>query len=407
MIELQTALLLAGVVVFVVVLVISYDKYRLFKRRERDALIDEGEAAAWRDEPSLVPHSELRVEYDDSPADTEASRESDYRDEPLVPAEPVTAPERTWQADGESGTELAEEFDTEDQWEHAAPGEPEAVTAPESQSGGLQFEFVARVPGKNVIKRDTALGLYRQYDFDLNKPHRIFGLRHPDKKWCDLENEPDSASFTDFGMTLQLSDRDGPVTESDLNQFSQLVLRFAEIFGRRFKFSSTFEEALEQGKALDAFCKKYDSLAILNVVARDVGFRGRDIEQHALDLGMSLNRRRYYDKLDPAKPHNGVLYSLANLSGNGQFDDTDRLLTNGLTLFMSIPRTRNPAHVFAEMVDDAKALCERLGGKLVDQNQRGMTQKGLKHISQQIREISAEMERQGMVPGSELSKRLF
>ena len=74
---------------------------------------------------------------------------------------------------------------------------------------------------------------------------------------------------------------------------------------------------------------------------------------------------------------------------------------------MNIPCTRDPAQVFNEMVGDAKELCKRLDGKLVDQNKRGMTQKALKRIAQQIRQIAADMESDGIIPGGDLALRLF
>jgi len=59
------------------------------------------------------------------------------------------------------------------------------------------------------------------------------------------------------------------------------------------------------------------------------------------------------------------------------------------------------------MVADAKLLCKQLNGTLVDHNLRGMTQKGLKKISQQIRQIVHEMEQEGVTPGSDKTLQLF
>ncbi|HSH43288.1 MAG TPA: cell division protein ZipA C-terminal FtsZ-binding domain-containing protein, partial [Arenicellales bacterium] len=79
----------------------------------------------------------------------------------------------------------------------------------------------------------------------------------------------------------------------------------------------------------------------------------------------------------------------------------------GITLFMDIPRTRDPARIFNDMVADAKVLCKRLDGKLVDDNHRGMTQKGLKRIGQEIRSMAAEMEKDGIPPGRDYAMKLF
>ena len=448
MIGLQTALLLAGLVAFIVVLIVSYDKYRLFKIQGRESQLRGDD----QQEPALVPRSEFRVEPD-PPQTTDQivispPPEPELKPEFLPPgAGPQEQPSNQVvagfpavnvppaQTPESQPTEASAEAESEPTMEQEAPEPapgPDARLSAElreveqmantpingvSKTGardasppdGLQIEFVARLPGKNVIKRDTALGLYRQYEFDLKKSHRILGLSHPARVWCDLERQPEAARFTDFGMTLQLADSRGPATESELNQFSQMVLRFAEVFGRRFKFSSTFEEAIEQAKTLDGLCKKYDALAILNIVTRDAMFRGTAIDRHARELGMQLNQRHFFQKSRAINGKGQHLYSLANLHGNGEFnnDALERFATSGITLFMNIPCTRDPAQVFNEMVVDAKELCKRLDGKLVDQNQRGMTQKGLKRISQEIRQLAQDMEQEGIVPGGELALRLF
>jgi len=408
MISLQIAFLIAGIVVFFVVLIISYDKIRHTRlHRRTDADIDPRIADA-EPEPLLTPRAA---------ATGEAARPMPrYRETPQAPGSDM------------AGTRLKPEFlDTEAGVAAPAPGEADAGTweselrdvedlattpidgVPEMQEHpgeeGIQIEYVARIPGKNVIKRDSALGIYRQHEFDMSKPHRIFGLSHPTRMWCDLEKQPESARFTDFGLTLQLADRQGAIDEGELNQFSQVVLKLAEVFGRRFQFSCGMDEALNQAEFLDKLIKKYDALAILNIVARNESFRLEDLDEAARALGMVPNARKVYVKYQNDRP----IYRMADkekTSGDSRESGAAEL-TRGITLFMDIPRTLDPARVFNDMVDDAKELCKRLDGKLVDDNHRGMTQKGLKRIAQEIRTMAAEMERDGIAPGRECALKLF
>ena len=279
----------------------------------------------------------------------------------------------------------------------------------EPEEDRLPLELVARIPGSNVINRDTALGIYRQFEFDIKKRCRIFGLSHPDGHWRNLEKQPESAKFTDFGISVQLADRSGPITESELNHFSQMILRFAEVFGRRFRFSISLNDALTHARKLDEFCKNYDSVAILNVVARNHDFRGSDVHKCARELGMQLNRQSVYEKRYPNVQAGKLHYSMASLTQDGKLPPPGEgdFLTRGLTLFMNIPRSENPPQVFNDMVADAKHLCQELNGTLVDHNLRGMTQKALKRISQQIRQMVYEMEQEGVTPGGDKSLRLF
>ncbi len=396
MIELRTALIIAGLVLFVVIAMISYDRYRLARIREQESRLRETDPD-WQ-EPTLVRREEIDINTA-LPAEsghTILSPEEDL-DEPSLPLD-------------------VDEFDNELRDAQEVAHTPihginiRAIQESSLPNGDIEIDFVARIPGKNVIKRDTALGLYRQYEYKLQKRHRVFGCSYPSKVWGDLENESKSARFTHFGMTLQLADRDGAVTESELNQFSQMVLRFAEVFGRRFSFSMSFEAALEHGKTIDELYKKYDALAILNILARQGrGFCGVDIDRHAKELGMDLNQRNFYQKRRASGVGSPMLYGLANLFGNGEFepDNMDEFRTDGLTLFMNIPATSKPADAFREMVVGATTLCERLEGKLVDQNRKAMTDQGLEKISQQIHKLELEMESEHIPPGGELAIRLF
>ncbi len=396
MIELRTALIIAGLVLFVVIVMISYDRYRLARIRERESKMRDLDPD-WQ-EPTLGRREDIEV-------DTALPAES---------GRTILSP--TEDADESSVPLDVDEFDDELRDAQEVAHTPihginiRAIQESSPNDEGIEIDFVARVPGKNVIKRDTALGLYRQYEYKLQKRHRLFGCSYPSKVWADLENESTTARFTHFGMTLQLADRNGAVTESELNQFSQMVLRFAEVFGRRFSFSSSFEDALAQGRSVDELCKRYDALATVNILARHGrGFCGVDIDRYARELGLDVNQRHYYQKRRVSGVGSPILYGMANLFDNGEFDheNMDDFRTDGLTVFMNIPATSKPADAFREMVVGAKTLCERLDGKLVDQNRKAMTDQGLEKIGQQIHKLELEMENDHIPPGGELATRLF
>ena len=410
MIDLQTTLLITGIVVFIVIAIVSYDRYKSSRKKEEasETEIEEGN--------SIVRPRRLRPSFFDrqpfwtSPTAGRMEPQIESLPEDQEPPESEVLVEDEQIGDSET---IRERMDTAaEQPAQEVPQAPEVDRGDLSQEeynleDELPIELVARIPGDNTINRDTVLGIYRQFEFDIKKQHKIFGLLHPDKKWCNLERQPESAQFTDVGIAVQLADRAGAITESELNHFSQMVLRFAEVFGRRFKFSISLNHALEYARKLDEFCKNYDAVAILNVVARNGEFKGSDIHRCARDMGLLFTQRSIYEKRHPNVQGGELYYSLASLQRNGELPSNSGYTTNGITLFMNIPRSENPPQVFNDMVADAKELCKRLDGKLVDQNLRGMTQKGLKRIGQQIRQIAQEMESKGVLPGSDKTMRLF
>lgn len=398
MIELQTAILIAGIIVFVVVLVVSYDRYRSGQKDELESQ-DGVEAGDSLLHPRKSPRSKV---FDRQPV---LSPDSKLRHEPKFETETSTGAETEPMV--EEGLNIGAH--PTGQQEDLFTGDSGHQEREQEDEDKLPLELVARIPGSNVINRDTALGIYRQFEFEIKKKSRIFGLSHPDRNWRDLEKQPESAQFSDFGVSVQLADRSGPITESELNHFSQMILRFAEVLGRRFKFSISLNDALGYARQLDEFCKNYDAVAILNVVARNQGFRGSDIHKCTRELGLQLNKRSIYEKRHPSVQAGRLCYSMASLTRDGKLPapGSEDYVTGGLTLFMNIPRTENPTQIFADMVADAKVLCKQLNGTLVDHNLRGMTQKGLKKISQQIRRIVHEMEQTGVTPGSGKTLRLF
>lgn len=402
MISLQIAFLLAGLVIFIVVAIISYDKLRYSRLHKRagsriDVELEEDQdpdailmSATDTDEETVRPAPQFR---DDQPPPPPVEQERRLKPEFLEQDAPAGT--------GDLGSQLK---DAEELANTPIDGVPE-ISPGDGGDEGIQIEYVARIPGKNVIKRDSALGIYRQREFELSKPHRIFGLSHPTRMWCDLEKQPDSARFTDFGLTLQLADRQGPADESELNRFSQVVLKLSEVFGRKFQFSCGLDEALKQAQFLDKTIKKYDVLAILNIVARNDSFKMSDIDEAARALGMVPNQKSVYVKYEGRR----AVFRMADKErthGDASASTADRT-TRGITLFMDIPRTPDPARIFNDMVNDAKEICKRLDGKLVDENHRGMTQKGLKRIGQEIRSMATEMERDGIPPGHECALKLF
>ena len=410
MIELQTALIIAGVVVFIVVALVSYDKYKSSQKTGGGTQtdIDEGNSI-------IHPRRQRPSFFDRQPFWSTAST---GRVEPQIESlsEDEEQPQSEEKADDAQSSEtIRERMDTaarQPSHDTSAPMEVDSTDSTQEEvnlEDELPIELVARIPGDNAINRDTVLGIYRQFEFDIKKQHKIFGLLHPDKKWCNLERQPESAQFTDIGIAVQLADRSGAISETELNHFSQMVLRFAEVFGRRFKFSISLNDALEYARKLDEFCKNYDAVAILNVIGRNGDFKVSDIHRCARDMGLLLNQRSIYEKRRPNVQGGELYYSLASLQQNGELpvSGSSGFTTQGITLFMNIPRAENPSQVFSVMVNDAKEICQRLDGKLVDHNLRGMTQKGLKRIGQQIRQIAQEMGRKGVQPGSEKTLRLF
>lgn len=277
-------------------------------------------------------------------------------------------------------------------------------------SSTVVTELVAKVKNALPIEQHELLTLFRLHDFKFHRDVHIFGLNQLTENWRDIEFELPSARFVELGVSIQLADREGAMTQKELHDFQQMVLEFTTKFDAPFKFSMGIDEAFEQAQALDAIGRRYDSMAVLNVIPKTPqGFRTADIESCARDLMMSSDKKGIFLKTVGQKNQILVLYRLACADGAGHYGVTNRAtpIVNNLVMYMNVPSTDKPEKVFEQMVEDANSLATWLDGKVVDQQRRAMTDRAYSVLMQQIVDISNNMQKDGLTPGDAVSKKLF
>ena len=273
-----------------------------------------------------------------------------------------------------------------------------------------KIDFVINLPGPGPVSRNQALGIYKQNEYLIEKPHKIYGLEQRTGLWSDLEKDPPHCQYSDLTLAIQMVDSKGSITESELNIFAQLALKLADTLHRPPKFPMSFEQALICTQELSAFCQTHDVLASINIVANSVsGFTGRAIEQAALRQGMEFGDLNIFHMKNDDNVGCRHLFSMANRFQPGVFDlnKLDMFKTKGITLFMSVPCAHNPYKVFDKMLDTGKKLCEILDGQMLDQENKALTEQGLQVIRAQIEQIATQMQSEGVIPGSMGAIRLF
>lgn len=285
---------------------------------------------------------------------------------------------------------------------------PAALEIPVDEGNVRQIDYWVRIIGDEPVERDRILSIYRQHEYRLEHARSIHGRAVPSGTWCDMEKEPDSTRFTDVVMTLQLCDQNGPVTESELTQFTNLVFSLSEALDRKFSFQGTVEEALEQASRLERFCQDNDVFAIINICGEgDRKFRGPEVLRAVEGSGMRYGDMRVFH--GPESANGEALYSLANMVKPGIFelDRIKEFTTPGLTMFMSVPRCASPGDVFGRMAYVAGKITNQLGGVMLDQNHQPLDEASLKQIRKQVEDMAAAMSAKGIAPGSEEALRLF
>lgn len=284
------------------------------------------------------------------------------------------------------------------------PGRGVVQAAPDDK-----VDFVINLPGAGPVVRDQALSIYKQNEYLTDKPHAIYGLRLGTGIWTSLERDAPEAEYSNIALAVQMVDSRGPISESELNTFAQLGLKLADSLHRPTKLSCTFEEAMTQAQALARFCDTYDVIAGVNIlpISRD-GFPGRAVRSAAQRFGLELGAHSIFHRNNHAAGCRH-LFSLANLFEPGTFDPArlDSMPVQGLALFMRVPCVHQPVKVFDRMTETGRNLCAALGGKLVDQERRPLSPRGVGVIRAQIESIAASMQNLGIAPGSATALRLF
>lgn len=273
-----------------------------------------------------------------------------------------------------------------------------------------RIDFIIHLPLHSPVERDSVLGIYRQNEYTLDRPHALYG-RHPKTgRWSNLERDPVRTRFAELALAIQLADAKGAVSESELNGLASIAVDIADQQSCRTVFLTTFEQALEWGRELDRFCRTHDLLASINILSNSAaGFGGRAIDQAAHRIGMQYGVHNIYHMIGREGSGQRVLFSLANLRQPGEFDleKLAELKTPGVILFMIVPCVPDPGQAFARLAGAANSLCRLLDGRSADQEGRALTPDGLKAIRVQVDRIAVDMRAYGIPPGSETAVRLF
>ena len=272
----------------------------------------------------------------------------------------------------------------------------------------LRIDYWARLPGTSPVSRDTALGVFREHEIDLQRPRAVHGRTEPGNVWLDLATASADEVFSDLIVSLQMADRDGSVTESELTRFNNLAYYMSESLNRSLKFDMTIEEALPQAARLERFCQEFDLLAVIHIEPPPgSGFSGPDVVRAVDRAGMRLGKDDMFHLYDPRT--GASRFSLAKRSESGSFsyDELESGMLRGLVLFLNVPTVPRPSQTFSDLISVATYVCTQIGGSLVDPQKGALSDVQFDDIARQIRSLESSMKRYGIEPGSEEAIRLF
>jgi FtsZ-interacting cell division protein ZipA len=397
--DLQIGLLVIGAVIVAAVLLFNWVQERRF-RKQADAAFQAplGDALM---QPGAVPREmHKRVEpalrepaFDAGGLNDVAEANEPYLqiDSTLPPAEalPDAAP------DQRAASSIATP---------PPPTQPRAsmqVAAPAAPYDEL-IEYRIRI-GSDGVRANVFADAF-SHARTLGKAVRWMGLPVGATEWEEIQPWRD-VDYQQVVVTMQLADRNGAVQEDQLSALCALLQNTAQTHGLRIACGDV-AEAIERAQAIDRFCVDVDVLIGLNVVARGEGAVNLTrIVHQAESSGMALGVDGVFQLLDS---RGEPLYALCNHDAE-PFSATviEGQTSQGVTLQFDVPRVPDGIKVFDGMVAFGRKLASEVGGILVDDNLRPLTDSGIEKIRTQLTQIYERMEARGVPSGSRRALRLF
>lgn len=394
--ELQISLLAIGLLIVAGVYGFNRFQERKYRRiaekafpaRQEDVLLDSGSDTL----PDAHDIAGFRKESRIEPVVSAPPEEM-----PMDPAEELAVPE-----------EIIDEIEPIPALESRPEEEvkPPLVAQDEDRPVVLQDETINyRVqlhPGEPVGAAALIEAIQRQGDF--GKRVHWLGMNSLTGGWEEV-GQGSAEEYLDTAATLQLADRSGPVSEPDLVAFCSQVQTVADELMAVAEFPNR-QPALALAAALDQFCADVDVLIGVNVITQNGdAFAATKVRAMAEAAGMKLQPDGAFHFFND---EGADLFSLANLDPTPfSVENIRQLSTHGVTFLFDVPRVADGVRVFNQMLMVARQMASSLGGQVVDDNRRPLSDAGIARIKQQLADIYARMEAQQIKSGSARALRLF
>ncbi|HEY7901808.1 MAG TPA: cell division protein ZipA C-terminal FtsZ-binding domain-containing protein [Casimicrobiaceae bacterium] len=392
--SLQIGLIVAGLVL--VAGVILYNRWVLRRARRRDAVDARSpagvtERAVARVEPSLG----AAPDASGAAADIHGA---DTLPPAALPAEaaPVTHrdDDTTWQVPMDSVATLPPAARADSVRHDRRDG---ALTQPDPD---IESVVVLRPPAAVGVSA-LAAGLHAR----LGKPLRWFGRREPSLAWQRLTGDT-PGEFAEIVACLLLADRSGPATHAQIDAYLRMLRELAPSLPATFAAPPVDDEAA-RAEALDRLCAELDMQIGITIERTDgspiAGTRLRGVAEAA---GFRLAPSGRFEWVQEETGH--VVYTMQAISGEPFTLDTLRTASlGGIVFVLDVPCVNDPARAFDQMKLAAGRLAHTLGGDMVDDNRRVLTDEALANTRAAVAKAAAALAEVHIEPGSPRALKLF
>ena len=285
-----------------------------------------------------------------------------------------------------------------------AEARPLAASEELAAAGGPEAEISTRIDTVAVILADDPVASEQLEPLESalaghTVPVLVEGI--VDEQWYPVATAP-RRSWRELRAGLQLASRNGPVDEAEIEAFNRAIADFAAQVNAVSQREAP-SAAAARARELDRFCADADIEIAVNVVGQfGATFSLARVKQLALEAGLAETGAGQLVSYGAGGMPEFVIRRLEDPSAKPSPHHA-----SGLTFALDVPHVPEAPDVFDAMVELAARLAGTLGGQLVDDNRRPLSEAGLASIRRSLEEVVRAMDAHGIPAGGALARRLF
>ncbi|MGO4813223.1 cell division protein ZipA C-terminal FtsZ-binding domain-containing protein [Cupriavidus sp. 2MCAB6] len=237
------------------------------------------------------------------------------------------------------------------------------------------------------------------------KQVHIEGLRAEANAW---EAVTAGHQYEDLQVAVQLANRGGALNALEFSEFVNAVEALAESLDASAELPD-MSETVANGRELDGFAASCDVQLGVNVISDGAPWSAAYVQTVATQDGLVLSRdgtrfTRYQAGADGVQR---ALFTLQFGDTNFLRDDLTAKAGRQITLLLDVPSAAQATKPFKTVCEYGYSLAQRMGAQLVDDNMRPLSESSFVAIFGQLQTLYDKLEARGMPAGSPVTLRLF
>lgn len=240
-----------------------------------------------------------------------------------------------------------------------------------------------------------------------SKPYAVEGWSE-DGWW---ESPQPGGMYRALRAGVQLANRAGALNEIEYSEFVMKTQTLADALAGATTEFADMRDAIARARELDVFASENDVQLSITLRARGAAWSAGYVQQHAARVGFIpgvLPGRM----VQPMSSHHATVSQPPLLSL--QYDplsaqSADPLLTaiRSITLMLDVTQVPRAEQPYARMRAVAARLAETMGGDLVDDEGRALSEAALGGIAHELERLYDRLDARDIPAGSALARRLF